>query len=172
MIPLNRPLYFLLFFVCHELIIAAYYFEYFMGLMPCPLCMVSRLWVVALGVVFLIAALHKPSGAIQKAYHVVIGLIALLGVATSAHHVYLQSLPASEVPNCGPGLEHMLNTLPFTEVLNQLIQGSGECAEVSWSFIGLSMPAWMLVFYCVMVVVAILPFLQKDRQYRFRSNGE
>ncbi len=170
MIPLNRPLYFLLFFVCHELIIAAYYFEYYMGLMPCPLCMVSRLWVVMLGGLFLLAALHKPTGWVQKIYHSLVGLIALLGIATSAHHVYLQSLPADQVPSCGPGLEHMLSTLPFTEVLNELIQGSGECAEVSWSLLGLSMPAWMLVFYCVIFIVALLPFLQKDRQYRFKSN--
>ena len=170
MIPLNRPFYFFLFFVCHELIIAAYYFEYYMGLIPCPLCMVSRLWVVTLGAIFLLAALHKPSGWFQKSYHIVIGLIAALGIATSAHHVYLQSLPASEVPNCGPGLEHMISTLPFTEVISNLIQGSGECAEVSWTLLGLSMPAWMLVFFSVILIVALLPFLQKDRQYRFKSN--
>lgn len=169
MIPLNRPLYFLLFFICHELIVAAYYFEYYMGLMPCPLCMVSRYWVISLGVIFLIAAIHKPDGWIQKGYHVLISLIAGLGIATSAHHVYLQSLPASEVPSCGPGLEHMLQTLPFTEVLSNLIQGSGECAEVAWSLFGLSMPAWLLIFYICMLVVGLMPFFTKDRQYRFSN---
>ena len=138
-----------------------------MGLMPCPLCMVSRYWVISLGVIFLIAALHKPDGWIQKGYHVLISLIAGLGIATSAHHVYLQSLPASEVPSCGPGLEHMLQTLPFTEVLSNLIQGSGECAEVAWSLFGLSMPAWLLIFYVGMLIVGLMPFFTKDRQYRF-----
>ena len=170
MIPFNRPLYFLLFFICHELIVAAYYFEYYMGLMPCPLCMVSRLWVVVLGSLFLLAALHNPTGIFKKIYHSLMSLIAGLGIATSAHHLYLQSLPASDVPNCGPGLEHMLNTLPFTEVLSQLLQGSGECAEVSWMFMGLSMPGWMLVIYSGLFVLCLFPLFEKDRQYQFKDN--
>lgn len=169
MIAFNRPFYFLLFFICHELLVAAYYFEYYMGLMPCPLCMVSRLWVYLLGALFLLAALHNPKEGIQKIYHIVLCLIAALGIGTSAHHLYLQSLPADEVPSCGPGLEYMLETLPFTEVLNQLLQGSGECAEVSWRFLGLSMPAWMLVFYILTFIACLLPFFPKDRQYRFKT---
>jgi len=169
MLTFNRPLYFLMFFICHELLVAAYYFEFYMGLMPCPLCMVSRLWVYLLGGLFLVAALHNPKNLMQKLYHGVFIIIAALGIATSAHHLYLQSLPADQVPNCGPGLEHMLNTLPFNEVLNQLIQGSGECAEVSWRLFGLSMPAWMLVFYSMTLLVCLLPFFNKDRQYRFKT---
>lgn len=167
MIPFSRPLYFLLFFICHELIVAAYYFEYYMGLMPCPLCMVSRLWVFSLGALFLVAALHKPTGLIQKIYHALISLIAVLGIATSAHHVYLQSLPADQVPSCGPGLEHMLQTLPFTEVISNLIQGSGECAEVSWTLLGLSMPAWMLVFYSGIFLLCLIPLFAKQRRHPF-----
>ena len=146
---------------------AAYYFEYYMGLMPCPLCMVSRMLVISIGVVALLAALHKPTGMIQKFYHSIVSLISAVGIATSIHHLYLQSLPADEVPNCGPGLEHMLETLPFTEVLSQLVQGSGECAEVSWRFIGLSMPAWMLIFFIAIFCGSLIPFFQKTRQYTF-----
>ena len=170
MIPFNRPLYFLLFFICHELIVAAYYFEYYMGLMPCPLCMVSRLWVISLGVIFLLAALHNPDGLMKKIYHLLMVVISALGVVTSAHHLYLQSLPADEVPSCGPGLEHMLETLPFTEVLNNLIQGSGECAEVSWTFLGLTMPGWMLVVFSGFFILCILPLFEKNRQYQFKGN--
>ncbi|MDH3908908.1 MAG: disulfide bond formation protein B, partial [Gammaproteobacteria bacterium] len=61
-------------------------------------------------------------------------------------HAWLQQLPPDKVPSCGPGLDYMLETLPFTDVLSTVFTGSGECAEIVWQFLGLSMPAWVLVW--------------------------
>ncbi len=166
----NRPYYFLLFFICHELLVAAFYFENYLGLDPCPLCMVSRVTVFALGLLFLIAALHNPSGLTRKVYHSAMSLVSLLGVLVSGRHIYLQSLPADEVPVCGPGLDYMLDTLPFSDVLKEVMHGSGECAEVSWEFLSLSMPIWMLIIYAGFLIISILPVIQK--QHRFHFTGK
>jgi disulfide bond formation protein DsbB len=170
MLNLNRPHYFLLFFICHELLITAFYFEIYLGLEPCPLCMVSRAVVFTLGVFFLLAALHNPSGLTRKLYHGVLSLISTLGIAVSTQHVYLQSLPADEVPSCGPSLNYMLDTLPMSEVLKKLMEGSGSCAESSWEFMSLSMPAWMLIIFSGFLVLSIYPFFKRERTKIFSDN--
>ena len=38
----------------------ALYAQHGLGLEPCPLCIFQRVGVIALGVVFLVAALHNP----------------------------------------------------------------------------------------------------------------
>jgi disulfide bond formation protein DsbB len=166
----NRPFYFLLFFLCHELIIAAYYFEIYLGLEPCPLCMVSRAVVITLGISFLLAAIHNPKKLTRKIYHVFFSLFALLGVLVSGRHIYLQSLPPEDVPSCGPGLDYMLETLPMSDVLKQVLHGSGECAEVSWQFMSLSMPVWMLIIYLSLMTLSLVTLFKRDRNLIFSDS--
>ena len=40
----------------------------------------------------------------------------------------------------------MIDNFPLGEALSMVFKGSGECAEVVWSFLGLSMPSWVLVW--------------------------
>ncbi len=126
----------------------ALFLQYVQGLEPCPLCVFQRVAVIALGVVFLAAGVHAPAGAFARVYGG-LGLVAAVGGAVVAgRHAWLQQLPADQVPACGPGLDYMLEVFPLTEALALVFQGSGECAEVQWSFLGLSMPAWVLI-WCV-----------------------
>ncbi|MEE8094611.1 MAG: disulfide bond formation protein B, partial [Gammaproteobacteria bacterium] len=43
---------------------------------------------------------------------------------------------------------------PF-EALKKVFTGSGECAEINWSFLGLSMPAWALVWFVILGGLAV-----------------
>jgi disulfide bond formation protein DsbB len=131
--------------VCAGMMAFALYSQHVLGLEPCPLCIFQRVAVVGLGLVFLMAAIHSPGRLGRWIYAVLLLLVSLAGSAVSARHVWLQNLPPDQVPSCGPGLDFMLDTFPFTEVLNMVLSGSGECAEVSWSLLGLSMPAWTLI---------------------------
>jgi disulfide bond formation protein DsbB len=67
----------------------------------------------------------------------------------------LQNLPPDEVPSCGPGLDYMLDAFPLMEALEMVFTGSGECAEVNWSFLGLSMPAWVLVWFVALAALIV-----------------
>ena len=71
----------------------------------------------------------------------------MTGMAIAGRHVWLQNLPLDEVPDCGMGLNYMLDTLPFTQVLREVFYGSGECAEIGWTFLGLTMPGWTFIWY-------------------------
>jgi len=112
---------------------------------PCPLCVFQRVAVIGIGIVALLAMLHNPTGWGRRIYAVLIGLFAVGGIGVAGWHVHLQNLPPSEVPACGPGLDYMLENFPLGDALKMVFKGSGECADVVWSFLGLSMPAWVLI---------------------------
>lgn len=142
--------------LCAALLGYALYAQHVMFLDPCPLCIFQRVAFMALGAVFLLGALHGPKSAGgRRAYGVLAALAAAGGISIAGRHVWLQSLPADEVPACGPGLEYMLEAFPLREVLNKVFSGSGECAEVDWTFLGLSMPAWTLVWFVALGVAAL-----------------
>ncbi|MGI9263777.1 MAG: disulfide bond formation protein B, partial [Gammaproteobacteria bacterium] len=105
---------------------------------------------ISLGAVFLIACLHDPGRTGARIYAVLLMIVALAAASVSARHVWLQSLPPEEAPACGPGLDYMLDAFPLLDAMKMIFSGSGECAEIVWQFLGLSMPAW--VFICLVTV--------------------
>jgi len=133
------------FAACAAMMGYALYSQHGLGLEPCPLCVFQRVATIALGGVFLIAALHNPSGLGRLAYAALTFVVAAAGVGVAGRHVWLQNLPQDQVPACGPDLGFMLEAFPLTEVLSVVLSGSGECAEVSWRFLGLTMPTWVLI---------------------------
>lgn len=138
---------------CAALLAYAMYAQFNLGLEPCPLCIFQRVAFAALGVVFLIAAVHAPRRAVGRRVYGVLGVLAgAVGIAIAGNHVRLQHLPPDQVPACGPGLDYMLDSMPISGVVRRVMTGSGECATVDWTFLGLSMPAWSLVWFVALTV--------------------
>lgn len=123
------------------------YFQNYLGLIPCPLCIFQRMAFITLGSIFLIATLHNPQGFMRPVYKVLTVITALVGGGISAWHIRLQNLPAEEVPQCGPGLDFMLEVMPLDKVLTEVFTGSGECSEILWSLFGISIPGWTLIAF-------------------------
>lgn len=136
--------------VCAGLLGYAYYLQFNQGLEPCPLCIFQRVAMIALGVAFIFAAAHHPRVWGARMYAVLIGIAALAGGIVAGRHLWLQQLPPDQVPECGPGLEYMLDVFPLSDALRMVFEGSGECAKVDWSLLGLSMPAWVLVWFLLL----------------------
>ncbi len=133
------------FLACAGMMGFALYAEHVLLLEPCPLCVFQRVATIGLGLVFLLAALHNPAGWGSRVWALLIVVAAGIGASIAGRHVWIQSLPPDEVPACGAGLDYLLDTVPLTEVIREVFTGSGECAELKWSFLGLSMPAWVLI---------------------------
>jgi disulfide bond formation protein DsbB len=132
------------FAACAALLGYAYYSQYVLGLEPCPLCILQRIAVLATGLAFLGAAIHRARRSGAAAWGILIALCAGLGAAVAARHVWITTQPAGTVAECGASLDYMLEVLPLREVLTTVLTGSGECAKVDWHFLGVSMPAWVL----------------------------
>ncbi len=133
------------FIACAALIAYALYSQYVLGLDPCPLCIFQRIGIMALGVVFLIAGVHNPRGWGGRVYAVLIGIAALATIGVAARHLYVQSLPPGSIPSCGAPLGVLIKFTPFFELIRKVLTGSGECSQVNWQFLGLAMPAWVLI---------------------------
>jgi disulfide bond formation protein DsbB len=133
------------FLACVCLLAYAYYAQFVMHLEPCPLCIFQRIGVFALGVVFLVATLHDPVAFGRRVYAALLALAALATIGIALRHLYIQSLPPDAVPACGASLDFMLKVFSLSEVLVKVLTGSGECAKITWEFLGLAMPAWVLI---------------------------
>ena len=155
-LPPRRPAYFLGAAVCAALMGWALWLQYGLNIDPCPLCSLQRMAVIAMGLVFLIAAIHNPKRLGAGIYAGLATIIGIFGAVTAMRHVWIQSLPKDEVPACGMGLNYMLETMPLADVFEKVFKGSGECAEQGWLLLGLSIPAWTLVFFIAMTVAAIV----------------
>ena len=153
--------------VCIGLLAYAYYAEFVLGLAPCPLCMLQRLGFMGMLVVALVGIVHNPRKWGRRLYAVPMLASGVWGLTTAYRHVWLQGLPEDEVPDCGPGLEFMQSYgFSWTEIVVEAFTGSGQCAEIDWSFLGLSMPAWTLFWYVMtlgFIVIALIWGRQAQR---------
>lgn len=136
--------------VCAALLAYALYAQYGMHLEPCPLCIFQRVAVLVVGVLFVLAALHHPGPTGARIYGVLIALAALGGIGVAARHIWIQAQPPGSVAACGAGLDYMLEIMPVVEVIRKVLTGSGECGKIDWSFLGLSMPWWVLLALVVL----------------------
>ena len=132
---------------CAGLLAFGYYLQYFQDQDPCPLCLVQRGFYYAVLAICALAALHGPKRTGSILYCGAAMLAALGGGAVAARQVWLQHLPADQVPDCGPDLFFMLKNLPIQRTLEKLFAGSGQCAEVHWKFLGLSIADWSLAWF-------------------------
>ena len=136
--------------VCAAALAFAFYAQYGMDFVPCHLCIFQRFTMAVLGVAFLLAALFSRPGGRGILFAVLIGLAGLATIATSGRHVWIQMQPEGSVPACGADLAFMLDLFPLTDVILKVFKAGGECAKIDWTFLGLSMPAWVLIFAVVL----------------------
>ncbi len=131
---------------CAGLIAFALILQQTLDLHPCPLCITQRVCVIAVGLLAFVAFIHNPAGkAGLRIYAALQSVAALIGVAVAGRHVWIQNLPEGQIPACGPGLKFMFENFPFMDALALLLKGDGNCAVVDWTFLSLSIPAWVLV---------------------------
>jgi len=147
---------------CAALIaIAVFYFQNHLGLEPCYLCITQRVFVIAVGVIFLVSALHNPLPKGQKIYAALVAATATIGGYFSIKQLWLQNLPEDKVPACGPPVDYLFDGFSASEAISMLLRGDGNCAEVQWQLLGLSMPGWVLLSFIGFAGVAIFQLLRK-----------
>ena len=140
------------------MIAVALYMEHYLGLQPCILCYMQRGSVIIVGILAAFGMIINPKKILT--YKIILSSIflsILSGALLSIRQLYLQSLPADLVPSCAPDMEYLFATLPFLEILILAFTGDGNCAEILWTFMGISIPGWVLIslsfllIYCVFI---------------------
>jgi disulfide bond formation protein DsbB len=140
---------------CFGMLGYAIYAEKVLGYVPCPLCMFQRVCIGALGIVFLVAGLHRARRAGAAIYGVLVFLAAGATVWVAGRHVWVQAQPPGTVPACGAPLDALMNMFPLLEVVRKVMTGGGECGTIDWTLLGLSMPQWVLLAAITLGLVGI-----------------
>lgn len=148
---------FLLLAVTMFVLMASFYFQYTKGMQPCPLCIMQRFSVMillALGMMALFIGKNRPARLIAAFFMI----IALAGLYFASRQLWLQSLPDNQIPACLPGLDVLIRYFPWQDIVHALIWGAGDCAEVSWQWLGLPMAAWSALYFIAMFFAGLLNF--------------
>jgi disulfide bond formation protein DsbB len=160
----SRIYYLAAFLICGSLLGFGYYLQFVEGLNPCPLCIFQRIAYIALIAFALAGLVHGPAGRWRFLYSGLILAGAVTGVGIAGRQVWLQHLPPEAVPSCGPGLDFMLEVFPLTETLKMVFTGSGECAEVDWTFLSFSIAEWSLFWFLVFAVSSLIHMFYKPQR--------
>jgi disulfide bond formation protein DsbB len=157
----GRQFYLILFLTAASLLGYGYYLQFVDGLNPCPLCIFQRVAYIAIIIIGFIGLLHGPRKVWSIVYSSLILLSALIGAGIAGRQVWLQHLPPDRVPECGPGLDFMLDVFPLAETLRMVFTGSGECAEVDWTFLGFSIAEWSLAWFILFAIAAAVHLFRR-----------
>jgi len=158
-----RTLFLAILACCLGLLGIGLYLQHGLKLEPCPLCILQRVAFLAIGMTSMLAFLHNPGVMVRRFYGLLILLFSLAGAAVAGRNLWLQGLPPDRVPECGPGLDYMLEAFPLTKALPMIFQGSGECAKVEWTMFGLSIPAWALGWFGLFFLAGLAALLLRER---------
>ncbi|EXF91887.1 disulfide bond formation protein DsbB [Pseudomonas fluorescens HK44] len=149
----TRSLFFMAFIAGALALGASYYLEFSVGLKPCGLCLVQRLFLALFTTVCLIAALHGPKR-LACLFYWLLGLFSsLAGMVAAWRQVVLQSDPVQYVSGCSSDLEVLFTNMPWQCVVKQVFSRAAGCTEISWTLLDLSIPEWSLLFFVGVTVL-------------------
>lgn len=155
MILSPRNLYAAIFLACAGILGFGLYLQEYRHLLACPMCVVQRIAYIAVGITALAAAIHNPGRAGRYVYSGLAGIFAIGGLAVAARQVWLIYHP--QLAECGVSAEEaFLNALPLARWWPAMFTANGDCARVTWSFLGLSIPELSAGLFAGLLALAIV----------------
>lgn len=147
--------------VCLAMLLFGLYLQHVAGLEPCPMCIVQRYALLAVALLAAVLALAKPGVRRWLGWAVV--LVAGFGAFTAARQSWLQWYPP-EVYSCGRDLYGMIESFPLRRVVPMIFRGSGDCTQIDWTFLGLSIANWSFLNFVAMGLLALALLLGRHRR--------
>ncbi|MDF2690249.1 MAG: disulfide bond formation protein [Gammaproteobacteria bacterium] len=145
------------FLLCIIALVVALYLQLAKGESPCNLCILQRIAFTFSGLLFLFGAAHYPKGKGSIVYRSLLMMVLLSGLALSLRQIWLQFYPPLS-GSCGPDLYTLFKTFPLGQVLKIALQGSDDCAQVHWKFLGLSLAAWTAIDFLILIGLSLVPY--------------
>jgi len=167
--PMNRLVrgrvpYLLVFAACIGLLGYAYYAQFVLDLAPCPLCMLQRFGFMIMAIAALALAVHNPTSWGRWIYALPFFGGGVWGMVTAGQHLRLQGQPHDPMGGCGADWQTMINfDYSASEILREAFTASGDCTEIDWSFLGLTMPAWTLFWYFALSVFMLYALIARKK---------
>lgn len=142
------------FVVCFGIVALALVIQTQNNLEPCPLCISQRIIFMSLGVLFLLSAwLHKHSQ-LKTLLMALQILTALGGIGVAIRHWWLQAHQGEIIADCGVGFDYMFENFPLKKALTLIFHGTGDCAAIDWTLLGLTLPQLALISFSGLAIYA------------------
>jgi disulfide bond formation protein DsbB len=151
----EKKAYLLGFFCCFGIVALALWIQTEYHLEPCPLCISQRIIFMGLGVLFLIAAFLPANPILKKIFFALQVLTAIGGAGVAIRHWYLQANRESLIADCGVGFDYMFENFPLQKAFKLIFRGTGDCAAIDWTFLGLTLPQLGLISFVLFAAYAI-----------------
>ncbi|GLH35059.1 MULTISPECIES: disulfide bond formation protein B [Pseudomonas] len=147
-------------------LVASFYLERTLGLVPCPLCFSQRFLLGVYAMICLCAAVHASGVAAVCQYaRAALGCSAA-GALLAARHVWIQGEIGTS-HECPAPFWHVVES-SWREAARQLLLGGPDCSSLTWSFLDLTLPEWSLLAFLLLAVLPLTCLLA----YRFRTLGK
>ncbi|OGI21385.1 MAG: hypothetical protein A2808_00015 [Candidatus Moranbacteria bacterium RIFCSPHIGHO2_01_FULL_55_24] len=135
---------------CAGLLVFAYILEFFVDLVPCPLCIVQRCFYLAIGVTALVAAFGWIRQLSVRLAGGIITALALLGGGIAMRQVWMQHFPQVTDPTrCGVSFGSFFDSVILA------LGGAGNCGIVDWTFLTLSIAEWSALCFLGFAVAGL-----------------
>jgi protein dithiol:quinone oxidoreductase len=157
-----RTIFLFIFLSCAGLISYAQYLQHIDGLLPCPLCVAQRVIYWLLGLTALLASLQNPRNIGRQLYGGLMTIFALAGAVVAFRQSWLIRYPESFECGISPE-ERFLNALPIAEWWPGMFEANGDCADVDWEFLSLTIPDWSLVAFVSLGLLAGYAVFAKNK---------
>lgn len=135
------------------------YLQHSVGLEPCPMCIVQRYALILVAVCAGLAAL-MANRKLQAAGLAGMGVLAVFGAFVAARQSWLQWNPP-EILSCGRDFFGMIESFPLKRAIPMIFKGSGDCSEIDWTFLGLSIANWTFLSFSAIAVLAVVLFVRR-----------
>jgi len=154
----NRFYFTLIAFISLISILYAFYAQYFLHLIPCPLCIAERVMLIFICLLSLIlSGLNLKNYYINKFFAIVIIGLSAFNIKIAAHHLWLINLPPDQQPiSCGMPLAVLFDRLPLNQFIDKILQGDAECGRVTWKILGMHAPLAVIVLCSIIILICLL----------------
>jgi protein dithiol:quinone oxidoreductase len=136
--------------------------QHVVGLEPCPMCIVQRYCLIAVGVFALLGSLKPSTAGWWKSFGGLALLFSAFGAFTAARQSWLQWNPP-EFATCGRDFYGMIENYPISRSLPMIFRGSGDCTAIDWTFLGLSIANWSFIAFAGFSIVLLLALFKAKR---------
>lgn len=152
-----RRLFILCFIASVGLLLGSHIIESFFYVIPCQLCLLQRLALYILAIIFLLGAIHNPINVGRYLYCLASFIFTNIGLLIAGRQIWIQHLPLTQVPECAPGLDRLLAIHPLLEVLSIVFKGTSECFKIHFTILGLPLSNWSFIsflgFSCICLFI-------------------
>lgn len=149
-------------FSAFALFLSALYFQHYMNLQPCVMCIEERLLILSIAIFSLIPVINPRFIPLRIIGYLGIMFIAYVGFYLADQHVDIQKGEGLFMASCNI-FPRLPEWFPLHEWYPNLFMPTGNCGDISWTLWGYSMVEWVRFIFAFYVLLPVFMVLSRRK---------